>query len=74
MDEFVVIEVMNESMLRLKKMKNKDYKKNEKIREYLEDKNFFKKASEELAKEVLTDVGVADDKIEETYKKLIKDS
>ena len=32
MDEFVVIKVMNEAMLRLKKSKNEDFTKNEKIK------------------------------------------
>ena len=32
MDEFIVIKVMNEAMLRLKKNKNEYYKKNEELK------------------------------------------
>lgn len=72
MDEFIVISVMNEAMLRLKKSKHEDYKINEKIKHYLEDRDFFYKVNKETAKKVLSSVGVANDKLEDTYKKLTK--
>lgn len=72
MDEFVVIKVMNEATIRLKKSKNEDCTKNEKINEFLQDKNFFFKISKENALKVLRLVGVANDKLEEVYLKLTK--
>ena len=41
MDEFKVIDVMNESMLKLLKDKNANYDENLKIRKYLEDETIF---------------------------------
>lgn len=70
MDEFVVINVMNEAMIRLKRSKNQDASKNEKIKEFLKDRDFFFKINKDNAIKVLGYVGVADDKLEETYKKL----
>ncbi len=70
MDEFIIIKVMNESMLRLKKSKNKDYTVNEKIKELLEDEALFFRISKKNAINLLISVGVADDKLEEVYKKL----
>lgn len=72
MDEFIVIKVMNEATLRLKKNKNEDCTKNEKIKEFLQDKDFFFKISKENAIKVLQIVGVANDKLEEVYLKLTK--
>lgn len=74
MDEFIVIKVMNEAMLRLKRDKNEDYSNNEKVKNYLEDEAFFFKISKENAVKVLSLVGVMDDKLEETYQKLIQKS
>lgn len=72
MDELIVIKVMNEAMLRLKKGKNEDYSIHEKIDECLKDKDFFLKAKKDTAMKVLLSVGVSKDKLEETYGKLIK--
>ena len=71
MDEFIVIKVMNEAMLKLKKSKNEDFTINEKIKEYLNDKEFFSKVSKDSAMKVLISAGVAKDKLDDTYKKLI---
>lgn len=71
MDEFVVIKVMNEAMLRLKKSKNEDSTRNEKIKELLQDETIFFKIRKEMALKVLVSVGVNEEKIEETYQKLI---
>ncbi len=70
MDEFIVIKVMNEAMLRLKKNKNEDYKKNEELKKYLEDEALFFRIKKAYAIEILNIVGVAEDKLEETYQKL----
>lgn len=72
MDKFVIIKVMNEAMIRLKKSKNEDYKRNEKIKEFLSDESLFFKIKKETAIKVLTNVGVKEEKLEETYQKLIE--
>ncbi len=72
MDKFVIIKIMNEAMLRLKMSKNEDCEKNEKIKEFLEDEALFFKIKKEIAIKVLTNVGVKEEKLEETYQKLIE--
>lgn len=71
MNEFVAIKIMNEAMIRLKKSKNEDYDVNEQIKKCLQDKDFFYKIKKETALRVLICVGVNQDKLEETYQKLI---
>ena len=71
MDEFKVIEVMNEAMLKLLKDKNKNYEKNLKIKEYLKDEAFFFKINKINAYKILQNVGVKEEQLEEVYKKLI---
>ena len=71
MDEFKVIVVMNEAMLKLLKDKNENYEQNLKIMKYLEDEAFFFKIEKEQAYEILKCVGVNQDKVEDVYKKLI---
>lgn len=58
MDEFKVIVVMNEAMLKLLKDKNKNYEKNLKIQEYLKDEAFFFKINQINAYKILQNVGV----------------
>ena len=70
MDEFKVIVVMNEAMLKLLKSKNANYEKNSKIKEYLEDEAFFFKINKLKAFEILQNVGVKQEQLEEVYKKL----
>lgn len=70
MDEFKVIVVMNEAMLKLLKSKNVNYEKNLKIKEYLEDEAFFFKIDKLNAFKILQNVGVKQEQIEEVYKKL----
>ena len=41
MDEFIVIKVMNEATLRLKKSKNEDFSINDKIKQLLQDEAIF---------------------------------
>ena len=74
MDQFLAIKVMNEATLNSKKIKNEDITINNRIKEYLEDKDFFYKVSKESAIKVLISVGVARDKLEETYLKLVPKS
>ena len=69
MDEFIVVKVMNEAMLRLKKNKNEDYSINERIRHDLEDRELFLKISKKDALMILSNVGVSNGKLEEMYKK-----
>lgn len=71
MNEFNIIKIMNEATIRLKKSKNEDYDVNNKIKECLEDREFFYKIKKETAIRILICVGVSQDKLEETYQKLI---
>lgn len=71
MNEFNIIKIMNEATIRLKKSKNEDYDINNKIKECLEDREFFYKIKKETAIRILICVGVSQDKLEETYQKLI---
>ena len=57
MDEFIVIKVMNEAMLRLKKSKNEDCTKNTTINDFLKDEAFFFKIDKRRALTVLETVG-----------------
>ena len=70
MNEFKVIEVMNEAMLEMLKEKKKSYEKNIEIKQYLQDEAFFFKTDKAKAYEVLENIGIKKDKIEECYKKL----
>ena len=71
MDEIIVVKVMNEAMLRLKKNKNEDYSINERIRHDLEDRELFLKISKKEALMILSNVGVSNGKLEEMYEKLM---
>ena len=71
MDEFKVIEIMNETMLELLKEKNQNINNNLKIREYLKDEAFFFKIDKTNAYNVLTSVGVKQEQLERVYNKLI---
>ena len=70
MDEFIVVNVMNEAKLKLLKDKNVNYEVNLKIKELLKDEAIFFKISKEKAFNILQNVGVKQDKLEEVYKKL----
>lgn len=72
MDEFIVVKVMNEATLRLKKQQNEDCSINERIKVYLKDEDFFSKIDKDVALKVLTCIGVTKDKLDETYEKLMK--
>ena len=71
MDEFKVIVVMNEAMLKLLKDKNSNYEVNLKISKYLKDETIFFKIDKSQAYKILQNVGVKQENIESVYKKLI---
>lgn len=71
MDEFKIITIMNEAMLKLLKDKNNNYDKNLKIKKFLEDEAFFFKINKSSAYEILQTIGVKEDRLEEVYKKLV---
>lgn len=70
MNEFKVINVMNEAMLKLLQDKNSNYDENLKIRKYLEDESIFFKISKKDAFKILQNVGVKQENLETVYKKL----
>lgn len=74
MDEFKVIVVMNEAMLRLLKDKNANYEENLKIKKYLEDETIFFKINKSNAYKILQKVGVKSDRLEDVYKKLTSEN
>lgn len=71
MNEFVVVDVMNEAMIETLKNKNENFDSNLRIREYLKDKAFFFKISKKNAIEILKRVGVKEEQLENVYSKLI---
>lgn len=71
MNEFKVINIMNEAMLRMLKDKNCNYEKNIKIKEYLKDEAFFFKINRLDAFKILQYVGVKQEQLENVYNKLI---
>lgn len=70
-DEFKVIVVMNEAMIRTLKNKNEDFQKNKKIKEYLNDEGIFFKIKKSDAFIILTNVGIKQEQLEKVYNKLI---
>lgn len=70
MNEFKVIVVMNEAMLKTLKDKNANCEENLKIQKHLEDEAFFFKISKSEAYKVLQNVGVRQASLEDVYKKL----
>lgn len=74
MDKFVVIKVMNEAMLRLKREKNEDCEKNETIKKFMDDEALFFRIKKETAINVLRCVGVNEEEPEKTYQELTNKS
>lgn len=70
MDEFKVIYIMNEAMLKLLEHKNANCDENLKIRKYLEDETIFFKIDKSKAYEILKKVGVKQEQLDEVYRKL----
>ena len=74
MDKFVVIKVMNEAMLRLKREKNEDCEKNETIKKFMDDEALFFRIKKEAAINVLRCVVVNEEELEKTYQELTNKS
>lgn len=70
MNEFKLIVVMNQAMLKTLKDKNVNYEENLKIQKYLEDESYFFKINKLEAYKILESVGVRDASLEDVYKKL----
>ena len=71
MNEFMIIDVMNEAMIRTLKSKNENCDINLKIKELLKDEALFFKINKENSYKILNKVGVKQDQLENVYKKLI---
>lgn len=71
MNEFIIIDVMNEAMINVLKEKNVDCSQNLKIAEQLKDKALFFKINKEEAFSILLNVGIKKEKLEDAYSKLI---
>ena len=69
-NEFKVITVMNEAMLKLLKDKGSNFEENMKIKEYLKDEAFFFKINKDEAFEILRKIGVNQIQLEKVYEKL----
>ena len=73
-NEFIIVDVMNEAMIRTLSQKNEDIEENLKIREALKDEAFFFKTDKENAYKVLKNVGIKEENISNVYNKLISQS
>ncbi len=71
MNEFMIIDVMNEAMIKTLQEKNKNCDINIKIKEFLKDEAIFFKIDKKIACEILKKVGVKPEKLENVYQKLI---
>lgn len=71
MNEFMVIDVMNEAMIETLKSKKENCETNLKIKEALKDEALFFKIDKKNAFEILKKVGVKQEQLENVYKKLI---
>ena len=70
-NEFNLIVVMNEAMLKLLKDKNAQFDNNLKIKKMLEDEAIFFKIDKSDAYQILKNVGVKQESLENVYQKLI---
>ena len=70
-DEFKVVTIMNEAMLKTLKENQQNYNENLEIQKCLEDEAFFFKIKKENAQTVLQKIGVQKSQLENVYKKLI---
>ena len=71
LNEFKVVVVMNEAMIRMLRTKNKDCSVNIQIKELLKDEAIFFKIKKSKALEILKNIGVREEQYESVYKKLI---
>ena len=69
-NEFKVVTIMNDAMLKTLKENQQNYDQNLKIQKYLEDETFFFKIKKEDAQNVLKKIGVQEGQLENVYKKL----
>ena len=69
-NEFIVIDVMNEAMIRTLSQKKENCEENLKIRQYLADD----KIEKEKALQILRNVGIKEENISNVYNKLISQS
>lgn len=70
MNEFKVIVVMNEALIKLLKDNGKNYEDNLRIQEKLKDEALFFKIQKPEAIELLKIVGVKEEQLENVYNKL----
>ena len=70
-DEFKVVTIMNEAILKTLKENQQNYNENLEIQKCLEDEAFFFKIKKENAQTVLQKIGVQKSQLENVYKKLI---
>ena len=68
MNEFMVINIMNEAMIKTLKSKNENCDINLKIKELLKDEALFFKINKKNAYEILKRVGVKQEQLENVYK------
>ena len=73
-NEFIVIDVMNEAMIRTLSQKKENCEENLKIRQYLADEAFFFKKKKKKALQILRNVGIKEENISNVYNKLISQS
>lgn len=71
MNEFIVVDVMNEAKIATLEGKKENCETNLEIREKLKDEALFFKIKEDEAYNLLKNVGIKQEKIKEIYKKLI---
>ena len=71
MNEFIVIDVMNEAMIKTLESRNENCDINLKIKEFLKDEALFFKINKKNAYEILKRVGVKEEQLENVYSKLI---
>mgnify|MGYP003571575019 CR=1 FL=1 len=71
MNEFKVIELMNQTQLEVLKDKNEDYDIYEKIQKLLQDEALFFKISKSNAYKIFQMIGIRKESFEEVYNKLI---
>lgn len=74
MNEFILINAMNEAMINTLKEKNKNCDINLSIKEYLKDEAIFFKIDREKAFSILKNVGVMEEQLENVYQKLISEN
>ena len=71
LNEFKVVSIMNEAVIKTLKGNKQNYNENLKIKEFLEDESFFFRIKKENAQAILLKVGVQKKQLENVYKKLI---